>query len=573
MKEGKTMLNKTLITGALLLALLLALPITAGAQDGPEIAVVVEPSCDQATFSITISGGSGSYELELDFGDAESYSGPVSTDGLFKLSVPHTYPHGGDFVWILTITDANGLEETTTDTVIIDGPIVSLDSIPSPPLLTIDGGEASIEFIASVSGGVAPYFYSWDLDEDNSPDPGLSSDTAPYTYKAGGNYKAAVTVTDSNSCGLTHTATLTVVVVDPEADPQDACHPTAQKIAEAVSIIFLSDRAESTYTCEDIFNFFEGGLTGSQIGFGRMWKAYQLIQTIDDLTWEEIRDWKLEYSSWGALAQLNRVSALLEEHGIRDLMDLVMSEEYTLGDIRTAARSVLRYEADFDDALLRISEGANPGELGQFYTLAAEMDVDLATLDQYLDDGTSLSELRHAAKMSERTDSDWTEIIDAKSSGHSWGDIGQAYKLTDDGTSAADILNFGVQEFRSKQREEERALREDERAQRDKGANDRTADRYAEQYGMTAGEVLAILNGDDCDGSWGCVRKALREGQQTQASNDRGLRTAEQLAAKYDGVTTEQVLAQYELCSENWNCVRAHYRELDREPRGKDKKK
>jgi PKD repeat protein len=400
--------------------------------------------------------------------------------------------------------------------------------------LTIEEGKAPIEFIASVSGGVASYFYSWDLDEDDAPDAGLSSDRVPYTYTAGGNYKAAVTVTDSGSCGLSHTADLTVVVVDPEADPQDACHPTAQKIAEAVSIIFLSDRAEFTYTCEDIFNIFEGALTGYHTGFGRLWHAYQLTQTIPDLTWEEIRDWKLDGSSWGALTQLNRIADTLDGFGIRNLYDLVLSGENSVGDIRTAARAAVRYEADFSDALIRLSEGANSGELGQFYKLAAELDVDPSVLDIYLADGASLSELRHAAKMSERTGSDWTEVMDAKGLGSSWGEIGQAYKLADDENSVAEILATGVKEFRATQREEAQLLRDEERAQREAERSNRTA--------------------------------------QPQGTNDRDLRTADQLASKY-GVSPDDVMKQFEVCKQDWNCVRAYFRALDREPRGKDKNK
>jgi PKD repeat protein len=523
------MLNKTWITGTLLLALLLALPITAGAQDGLPIDVTQTVDCDSATFAIDLPDGSAPYKVKLEFGDAGIYEKSDVPAGLFE--VDHLYLSAGEFEWTLTITGDNNFEEKTEGIVTIDAPFFTLNSAPSPPLLTIHEGEALIQFSATVLDGVGDYTYAWDLDEDGLPDAGLSSDTPPpYTYNAGGNYKAAVTVTDSSGCSLTNT--LTVVVVDPEADPQDACHPTAQKIAEAVSIIFLSDRAESTYTCEDIFNIFEGALTGNHIGFGRLWHAYQLTQTIPDLTWEEIRDWKLEYSSWGALAQLNRVSEFLDEHGIRELYDLVVSEEYTLRDIRTAARSVLRNEADFEDALARIAEGANAGELGQFYRLVNELEVDPEELDVYLMDGMSLSELRHAAKLAERTNADWTEVLDFKNLDASWGEIGQAYKLADGETSVEDILAVGVKEYLAQQREEERAQRDEERN----------------------------------------TRAAERKEERVQGTNDGDTRTADQIASKY-GVSSGDVMERFGACNQDWNCVRAHYRELNSEPRGKDKKK
>ncbi|MES0340127.1 MAG: hypothetical protein ABUK15_08720, partial [Anaerolineales bacterium] len=418
-------------------------------------------------------------------------------------------------------------------------------------------------------GGVEPYFYSWSLDGVDLPDTGLS---ATHKFTAGGNYEAAVSVTDSGTCGLSHTDTLTVVVVDPEADPQDACHPTAQKIAEAVSIIFFDARAEQTYTCEDIFNIFEGSLTGNHTGFGRLWHAYQLTQTIPDLTWEEIRDWKLDGSSWGAITQLNRFAETLGDYGIRDLFDLVVNGDNTVGEIRTAARTAVRYEADLGDVLIRLSEGAKTGELGQFYKLAAEMDVDPTMLDQYLEEGMSLSELSHAAKMSERVDADWEEVIAAKGSDHSWGDIGQAYKLAEDGISATEILDLGVQEFRAEQRDEEKLAREEERTAREEARtaarketlDEKTAARFSEQYGYPLGEINSYF--EDCNGNWTCVRKDLKEKDQAQVegTSDKDTRTAERLAAQY-GVDISIVKGIFNnACGGDWNCVRSELRALDK---------
>ena len=562
------MTSKKIFQSVIVLILLLGAPVAAFADD--ELPVTVTTSCDSVNFAFDLSGGLAPYTVDLKYGDTEFIYESGLPAGLFE--VTHPYPSQGEFVWELKVTDSDSLVKEAEGTVTIDGPTVSLSSVPMPPLLTIESGEASIEFSADVIGGAGGNIYTWDLDGDGEPDAGLSENTASFTYTAGGNYEAAVSVTDS--CGLSSSATLTVVVVDPEADPQDACHPTAQKIAEAVSIIFLDARAEQTYTCEDIFNIFEGALTGSHTGFGRLWHAYQLTQTIPDLTWEEIRDWKLDGSSWGAITQLNRFADTLEGYGIRDLFDLVVNGDNTVGEIRTAARAAVRYEADLTDALLRLSDGFKAGELGQFYKLAAEMDVDPTMLDQYLEGGMSLSELSHAAKMSERVGADWEEVIAAKGSDNSWGDIGQAYKLADDGTSAAFILEMGVQEFRTEQRtveklarEEERIAREDARtAARKEGLDEKTADRLSEQYEATLGEINALFDGD-CAGSWSCVRKELRNSTQTQAAStsDKDHRTAERLSTQY-GVPFDTVWAKFsgDECSGDWNCVRAELRALDK---------
>jgi PKD repeat protein len=239
------MTGKKIFQSVIVLILLLGAPVAAFADD--ELPVTVTTSCDSVNFAFDLSGGLAPYTVDLKFGDTEFIYESGLPAGLFE--VTHPYPSQGAFAWELKVTDDNDLEEEADGIVTIDGPTVSLDSVPMPPLLTIESGEASIEFSADVIGGAGGNIYTWDLDGDGEPDAGLSENTASFTYTAGGNYEAAVSVTDS--CGLSSSATLTVVVVDPEADPQDACHPTAQKIAEAVSIIFLDARAEQTYTCED----------------------------------------------------------------------------------------------------------------------------------------------------------------------------------------------------------------------------------------------------------------------------------------------------------------------------------
>jgi PKD repeat protein len=562
--------GKKIFQSVIVLMLLLGAPVATFAQDGLSITVTTSVSCDQVDFLIEFQGDLAPNTVTLTFGDSESF---LNTEPASEtIMVNHSYPSQGEYEWTLIVTDDDGLVilAEADGKVTIDGPTVSLGSTPSPPLLTIESGEASIEFNADVIGGAGDNIYTWDLDGDGEPDAGLSESTAAFTYTAGGNYEASVSVTDS--CGLSSTATLTVVVVDPESDPQDACHPTAQKIAEAVSVIFLDARAEQTYTCEDIFNIFEGSLTGNHTGFGRLWHAYQLTQTIPDLTWEEIRDWGLDSSGWGALTQLNRFADTLDEFGIRELFDLVVNGDNTVGEIRTAARAAVRYEADFEDALLRISEGANPGGLGQFYKLAQDLEMDPAELDVYLDGGASLSELRHSAKMAERTDTTLDAIVGAKSDGYSWGDIGQAYKLADDGTSAAEILDMGVQEFRAEQRDEEKLAREEERkaredartAARKEGLDEKTADRLSKQYEFT-GDMDAFLA--DCEGNWGCVRKKLKNMDQTTvegASSDKDTRTAERLAAQYGVDLNSVVWAKFNAgeCTGDWNCVRAELRNM-----------
>ena len=557
------MTGKKIFQSVIVLMLLLGAPVAAFADAGLPIGVKTTVNCDNVGFDIDLPDGFGPYTVRLEFGDEEDFEAIEQPAGL--LEVPYTYPSQGEYAWKLIVADNGSILGEANGIVSIDGPVVVLNSDPMPPLLTIESGAASIEFSAEVSGGVGPYTYAWDLDEDGLPDTGLSgmsvelppfSLTADYTYSTGGKHPATVWVSDS--CDLSHTDTLTVVVVDPEDDPGDACHPTAKKIADAVNSL-LPYRADDTYTCEDIFDIFEGSLTGNHTGFGRLWHAYQLTQTIPDLTWEEIRDWGLDSSGWGALTQLNRFADTLDEFGIRELFDLVVNGDNTVGEIRTAARAAVRYEADFSDALIRLSEGAKTGELGQFYKLAAEMGVDPTMLDQYLEEGMSLSELSHAAKMSERVGADWEEVIAAKGSDHSWGDISQAYRMANDGVTVDDILTQGVQEYREFLRNEEKLTREDERAALKAEQDDKTAARLSKQYEFT-GDIDVLFA--ECEGSWGCVRKKLKDMDQTQVEgvSDKNTRTTERLAAQYR-VDISIVKGIFNnTCGGDWNCVRSELR-------------
>jgi hypothetical protein len=531
------MFTHRLISGALTIVLVLA-PVSAAAQDGFTLQVETSASCDTATLTATAEGGTGPYNLSWGFGDEEILS-QTNIAG-FPVIVEHMYPASGEYVWTLSSTDSGNAMAEATGTIVIDGPSVTLTSEPFPPLVVLENGQASVNFSAEVTGGIEPYTFTWDLDGDGLADPDNGPGVASFTYTEPGKYLASVQVTDE--CGLMGEDTLPVVVIDPE---EEACHPTAQKIADAVNTLFPS-QADDLYTCEDIFDIFRGGLTGSQVGFGRLWHAYKLALTIQDMTWEEIRDWHLDGNGWGGLVQFNRFADLLEQHGIGELVDLVLSGEATIGEIRHSVRSVLRYEADFEDALARLSDGISPGQLGRFYRTAQDLQLDPDQLDGYLSDGVSLQELNHAARLAERSNLDWTHVAEAHAAGYSWGEIGQAQRLAD-GEDWMSVLDTGIRETREELREGDR--------------NDRTAEQLAARYGISIQEVLDLH--DDCAQDWGCVRKALRDQAQSQNHLDQGQKnTATRLASQYV-VSESEVQSLYDgLCGGSWSCVRAELREL-----------
>lgn len=484
-----------------------------------------------------------SYLFFMDFGDGESTDIFETKESTLTLS--HTYTDQGDYEIVISVgeiaqvedSETSGLTGELTLVLTLEGPEITLFSTPSPPVFVV-GEDGQVQFTTETSGGTLPYAYEWDLGGGGTTKT-FTSGTATAIYSDAGKYKVKTTVTDS--CGFTTSASMLVVV----AEEEDVCHPMAQKIADGVSSLF-PDQAGQEYTCEDIYTLFDNEEGGNNLGFGRMWMAYKLAESID-LAWEEIHAWHMDQSGWGSLLQLNRFAEVLSEQGIGDLMALVMSEDYTLSDVRAAVRSVTRFEADFNDALARIADGASPGELSQFYSLAADLGVNYEILDSYLADGMTLSEIKHAASFAERMGVEWTEIADYRSLyGDSWGDLRQAYSLATDEFSAAEILAMGVQEYRKDQRSEKQA--------------EQIAERLGKQYDVDPGYAMELLDGI-CEGKWACVRKALREEMSTGLL-DKDTQTALRIGTKY-GFSEQVVLDHYQgACEMNWACTRAYFRDM-----------
>jgi hypothetical protein len=539
------------------------------AQDGGEdisITGATTGTCGEITFTFNWVNGTPPYTVSLDYGDGD-LSGLIMVDGT-SYTFTHTYLEQGDYEWNFYISEESliGLNGSFSEILSLEGPEVTLSSSPFPPLFVV-GETGEVDFSTIVADGTIPYSYSWDLDGDGIFD-GATGATASFAYTEVGKYYPQVLVTDG--CGFTGSDTMPVVV----ADPEDACHPTAQKIADGVNTLF-PNQSNDLYTCEDVYALFNNESEENNLGFGRMWKAYHLAESMEELTWEDILDWHLNQSGWGSLLQLDRFADLLEDHALPELMGLVMSEEYSLGDVRTAVRSVTRYEADFEDALVRIAEGTTPGELGQFYKLAADLNADVGILDEYLADGLTLAELKHTSKFADRMEADWTEVADARSEADSWGDINQAYHLATDEISAAEILITGVHDYKESLRGEAKPDREVKRAQQEEEKTQETAEKLAEQFSAEFGDVMSLLNGE-CEGDWACVRSTLRnqDREMSEGPSEKDHQTALQIASKY-GFLEEEVLAYHkDYCGEDWACTRAYFREqyMDTKQTGKSNK-
>jgi hypothetical protein len=474
---------------------LLVAPVTATAQSGVQVEVSVEITCSSATFGLTLVEGAGPYALLWSFGDGETLEEPWSGGPLATI---HNYPGAGEYAWGLAVTDP------ASETVVAEvggsvqiGPSVDLTSDPFPPLITLQDGQATVSFTANVDGGTPPFVYTWDLDGDGAADPAAdpSASTASHTYTAGAKTTAAVSVTDA--CGLTASDSLPVVSVDPSI----TCHPMAQRIADAASLLFPA-QSTTTYTCEEIYAWFEGEGSATNLGFGRMWHAIQLAETIPDLTWEEILQWQLDQGGWGTLLQIDRYADALADVSTADWVRLVLSGEADAKDVRLALRTAVAEGVDASEVLDRVVAGANPGELKQLYSTAQDLQVDPAELDELLALGLSLAEIRHAERLADRLGVDWLTLATEHASGASWGEILDPAGKQQGQQQEATEKQERTQEQNQEQQNRQLEVQSEHRL--------RTAERMAERYDVPVGTILSTLDGA-CQGDWGCVMAQFRE--------------------------------------------------------------
>jgi PKD repeat protein len=167
-------------------------------------------------FEANVVGGIEPYAIRWNFGDG---GGSEENDDDDE-DVEHTFDVAGTYNVDVSITDSSG--RTASDSI-----LVTVE--PPPPLTAVEiiasGTEgiapATFDFESNVTGGTAPYTYSWDfgdgsveVDDDES---------VSHTFDIGGTYNVDLTVIDS--IGRTASDSMLVTVVE---RPQPA--PTAVEI-------------------------------------------------------------------------------------------------------------------------------------------------------------------------------------------------------------------------------------------------------------------------------------------------------------------------------------------------------
>ncbi len=157
---------------------------------------------ESVTFNANASGGTPPYTYNWT-ASGGSFDDATSATPTWTMMMPGTYTIN------VTVTDSNGCtgEDETTVTV-HENPDVSIE----PEDAEICVGQ-KLNLTANVTGGTAPYSYSWSASAGMFDDP--TSATPQYMMMTPGTYTISVTVTDANGC--TDEASTSVKVVDPMA--------------------------------------------------------------------------------------------------------------------------------------------------------------------------------------------------------------------------------------------------------------------------------------------------------------------------------------------------------------------
>jgi len=138
-------------------------------------AAITEASCSGADGAITVtaSGGAGSYNYQWD-----AAAGSATVDNVSGLAAG---------AYALTVADANGCIASMTYSVNnIGGPVITEDLIVQPSCT--GSGTGSID--VSVTGGTAPYGYSWDSGQTSEDISGITPGDYQLTVTDGGNCEA-----------------------------------------------------------------------------------------------------------------------------------------------------------------------------------------------------------------------------------------------------------------------------------------------------------------------------------------------------------------------------------------------
>ena len=175
------------IAPAMAVAADLAVTITAPADNA------TVTSGKSVTFRATATGGTAPYQYKWNFGDGSILS---ETNGVGI----HTYADTGAKTVTVSVTDANDTKVTAETRVNVVTNVLTA-SIASPANNSEVNINQTVNFVALVSGGTAPYQYKWTFGDGTTVND--TNGSVIHTYSASGAKTVTLKVTDANDSVVT----------------------------------------------------------------------------------------------------------------------------------------------------------------------------------------------------------------------------------------------------------------------------------------------------------------------------------------------------------------------------------
>ncbi|HZY92736.1 MAG TPA: PKD domain-containing protein [Thermoplasmata archaeon] len=171
-----------------------------GTPPGPNLSLDASPEAGGAPLAVTILAASNGLAapdaLTVCFGDSSvCATGPVGWSGSVPFAFQHTYTTAGNFTVTGTLQNTTGavvvgatvaVSVTTGSAVVVDGTL--LPASGTSPL--------TVSFVASISGGSAPYTVEWSFG-DGAVGSSIPGTPVAHTYTRPGTFFPSVLVTDS----------------------------------------------------------------------------------------------------------------------------------------------------------------------------------------------------------------------------------------------------------------------------------------------------------------------------------------------------------------------------------------
>jgi len=190
--------------------------------------VAASPVSGRAPLTVNFSGGAGGgqspYAYHWAFGDGQTS---------VAQNPSHTYSAAGKFTATLTVTDGASMTAKASENIDVAAAPLTAHCQAS---MTSGQSPLTVNFMGSAGGGVSPYKYHWTFGDGQTS----TLQNPSHTYAKAGEFKVALSVTDSASATASSSLIITVSTVPvlgatAKASPASGPAPLAVNFAGAAS--------------------------------------------------------------------------------------------------------------------------------------------------------------------------------------------------------------------------------------------------------------------------------------------------------------------------------------------------